>query len=189
MSPPPITTQARDAVAHSLAEVFRDVGYHGASMTQLATATGLGRASLYHRFPGGKTQMAQEAVEHVHRWFGATALAPLRESGPVAKRVRRMAAVLRAFYADGRKSCLFDTLSLEPGASVHQPVVRAAFDAWLRAMTNAAREAGLSPMVARQRAEDAIIRIEGALVLARISGDTGPFERTLAELPATLTRR
>ena len=189
MSPPPVTREARDAVVHSLAEVFRGVGYHGASMTQLAAATGLGRASLYHRFPGGKNQMAQEAVEHVHRWFGAIALAPLRESGPVGQRVRRMAAVLREFYANGRNSCLLDTMSVAPGAPEHQPAVRAAFDAWLGAMAAAAREAGLSPAVARQRAEDAIIRIEGALVLARISGDTGPFERTLAELPAILTRR
>lgn len=188
MSPSPLTEDAHDAVVHRLAEVFRDVGYHGASMTQLSAATGLGRASLYHRFPRGKTQMAQAAVEHVHRWFGASALAPLREGGPVAKRVRRMAGVLREFYANGRKSCLLDTMSLEPGAPEHQPAVRAAFDAWLDAMAAAAREAGLPPAVARQRAEDAIIRIEGALVLARISGDTGPFERTLAELPATLTR-
>ena len=43
-----------------LAKVFRNYGYEGASMTVLAKVTGLQKASLYHRFPGGK-QDAEDA--------------------------------------------------------------------------------------------------------------------------------
>ena len=45
-----------------LAKVFKDYGYQGASMSIIAKASGLQKASLYHRFPGGKEQMAQETT-------------------------------------------------------------------------------------------------------------------------------
>ena len=40
--------------------------------------------------------------------------------------------------------------------------------------------------VARQRAEDALIRIQGALVVARATGSNEPFLRVLRDLPAWL---
>ena len=48
------------------------------------------------------------------------------------------------------------------------------------------RTAGLSPAAARRRAEAAIVRIEGALVVAAGIGDPSVFGRTVDELRATL---
>jgi hypothetical protein len=59
--------------------------------------------------------------------------------------------------------------------------------AWINAFTQVAKESGMSLAAARSRAEEAIIRIEGALVLARVLGDTAAFERTLKVLPDFLT--
>jgi AcrR family transcriptional regulator len=42
----------------TLAEVFREHGYEDASLSLLSQATGLGKGSLYHFFPGGKEEMA-----------------------------------------------------------------------------------------------------------------------------------
>jgi len=52
----------RDALLRQLGQVFRERGYEGATLTQLAAATGLGKASLYHHFPGGKAEMADVLV-------------------------------------------------------------------------------------------------------------------------------
>ncbi|MBA3920689.1 MAG: hypothetical protein H0X31_02860 [Nostocaceae cyanobacterium] len=41
-------------------------------------------------------------------------------------------------------------------------------------------------MSCRQRAEDAFIQVEGALVLTRCLGDTSPFMRTMERLPEQL---
>jgi hypothetical protein len=41
---------------------------------------------------------------------------------------------------------------------------------------------------ARQWAEDAVLTVEGALVLARGLDDPGPFRRVLCHLPRTLAR-
>ncbi|MEO0971892.1 MAG: helix-turn-helix domain-containing protein, partial [Pseudomonadota bacterium] len=51
-----------DDLLDRLSSVFREVGYEEASMALLASASGLKKASLYHRFPGGKEQMAREVL-------------------------------------------------------------------------------------------------------------------------------
>jgi hypothetical protein len=53
-------------------------------------------------------------------------------------------------------------------------------------LTNIGRAAGLTAAVARRRAEGAVVRIEGALVVAAGMGDPSVFARTLDELRATL---
>ncbi len=45
-----------------LTGVFRLHGYEGASLSRIAKATGLQRASLYFRFPGGKEEMAEAVL-------------------------------------------------------------------------------------------------------------------------------
>ena len=47
-------------------------------------------------------------------------------------------------------------------------------------------EAGLRPAVARGRAEDLVVRIEGALVVAASTGSTRVFARTLQDLRGSL---
>ena len=59
--------------------------------------------------------------------------------------------------------------------------------AWLNAFTGVAKESGLSSAMARTRAEEAVVRIEGSLVVARVLGDSSAFERVLRMLPELLT--
>jgi hypothetical protein len=46
-------------------------------------------------------------------------------------------------------------------------------------------EAGLTKTVARARAEEFVVRIEGALIVCAGTGDTGVFARTLKDLRAS----
>ena len=172
-----------------LTEVFRTHGYEGASLSKISEATGLQRASLYHRFPGGKAEMADAVLSRAGEWLQAHALRPLTESGPPEERLREMARKLDEFYDGGRQSCLLDALSFgveEGGIREHQ---RVAITAWVDAVASMLRESGLPPRTARERAEDAVIRIQGSLVMARASGDPKPFRRTLRNLPQDLLRK
>ncbi len=172
-----------------LTEVFRTHGYEGASLSKISDATGLQRASLYHRFPGGKAEMAEAVLNRAGEWLQAHALKPLTESGPHEQRLSRMAQKLDEFYDGGRQSCLLDALSFgveEGGIRDHQKV---AMEAWVEAIATMLRESGLPLRTARERAEDAVIRIEGSLVMARASGDALPFRRTLRSLPQDLLRK
>ncbi len=172
-----------DALLDRLTKVFRLYGYEGASLSRISKATGLQRASLYHRFPGGKDEMATAVLARAGQWMAYRILAPLSGPGTPAKRIRLMADRLHEFYSGGRQSCLLDSLSFSPDQSELKRHVKEGMAAWAKALAAVAREAGLPAKRAQQRAEDAIARIQGTLVLARAMDDTGPFERTLRELP------
>jgi AcrR family transcriptional regulator len=170
-----------------LTRVFQDHGYEGASLTRISESTRLEKASLYHRFPRGKDQMAEAVIAHVGEHLVKDVLAPLRQAGSARKRVRETARRLQEFYEDGQRSCLLETLSLSGGGSTLHELVSVTYAGWRDAFAAVAREAGLGSRLARKRAEEAIIGIHGSLVLARAIGDRKPFARTVARLPDILT--
>lgn len=167
--------------------LFRASGYEGVSLSELSKATGLEKASLYFRYPGGKEEIALTVVERVVAWFEQHVFAPLRSDLAPRKRVVLVGEQLRVFYGNGKKSCLNDVLSLPGAGEKIESCIRAAMQAWLKAFTEIARESGLPLGTARLRAEEAIMRIEGSLVMARALGDVGPFDRTIKLLPELLT--
>lgn len=175
-----------DRLIDRLSHVFQAHGYEGASLSLLAQATGLQRASLYHRFPGGKQEMAQVVLDRAVRWLSEHALGPLSQPGSAEERIRRMTAKLDDFYDEGRRSCLLDTLSLGRTESPFHDRVRQAMGTWIEAMAQIARETGSSFDEATRRAEEALVQIQGGLVLARGTGDRRAFHRALDRLPSLL---
>ncbi|MEO0651802.1 MAG: TetR/AcrR family transcriptional regulator [Planctomycetota bacterium] len=169
-----------------LALLFRDHGYEGASLTRIAAATGLRRASLYHRFPGGKLEMARAVLDHVGRVFGDEIIAPLSADGDPATRVRSAAKALERFYEGGKRPCALEALSIGEQRPDLDPVIRSSLEALLEGLAKAARDAGASRAEAKRRAQEAFARLQGSLILARAAGDTQPFKRLIRELPELL---
>jgi AcrR family transcriptional regulator len=169
-----------------LTRVFRRRGYDGASYAELIKATGLVKASLYHRFPGGKEQMVGAIQSEVDRHFAEYVLAPAIEEGEPKERARQMARRLREFYDNGEAWCLLDTLTL---AESRTTLVHAekSMEFWIERFVRVGRDAGLSAGVAKKRAEEAVAAIEGGLIVARVSKNRRPFLRVLANLPKQLT--
>src|ERR1700741_941659 len=164
-----------------LADVFRRKGYEGASYSDLMEASGLVKGSLYHRFPGGKAEMVDAILTHVDRYFAEYVLKPAFEEGRPQDRAKKIARRLREFYDSGKRSCLLDTLTLEDGTAARAPP-RRSMETWIYAFARLGRDGGLSPAVARKRAQEAVAAIEGGLVVARVLGDTQPFLRAVANL-------
>ena len=52
-------------LAEKALELFRQRGYEGISLNDLVVVSGLEKASLYYRFPGGKKDMVFVVVAHV----------------------------------------------------------------------------------------------------------------------------
>ncbi len=182
--PPAILT--REEVVARVMAVVRRQGYDGASLTELSKATGLGKSSLYHHFPEGKADMVAAVLDHLEAQLEATVFAPLRAPGAPAARLRRMNASLDAFYREGREACLLASLGVGDSSAPFHPRVKQLFAAWRDAIAAAVRDGGHSRTTARARAEEALVRIEGALVLARSMGEPAIFGRTLKALPAAL---
>jgi TetR/AcrR family transcriptional regulator, lmrAB and yxaGH operons repressor len=175
-----------DQLLDRLTDVFRSGGYDGASLSDLAAVTGLQKSSLYHRFPGGKEQMATEVVERLGTGPDNDASAPCDADQPMRARVVEVGRALTAFYEAGAKSCLLDTLSVGDPGSTTAAALAAATNRWITAFARIAASTGVKPAAARARAQDAIGSIEGALVLARVTGDRRPFARAIERLPDVL---
>ena len=55
-------SDTRDRTLSTAIELFRARGYHGTGLNQVLSEGGLPKGSLYFHFPGGKEQLAAEAV-------------------------------------------------------------------------------------------------------------------------------
>ncbi len=164
-----------------LSLVFRREGFAGASLAALAEAAGLKKASLYHRFPRGKEQMAEEVLASAVGWYRNNILEPLAAEGSPRARLTKAAEKLDAFYAGGRQSCLLNMLaSAQQDDSPFSDGIRGAFAALTSTFASVAQEAGVAHAEARTRAERVVMLLHGSLVMARGIGDGAPFRSFLA---------
>jgi AcrR family transcriptional regulator len=176
-----------DALIDLLSATFRDVGYEAASLALLSQATGLKKASLYHRFPGGKEQMGLEVLQEAGRWLTAHVLGPLAGEGTPRERITAMTLELDSFYRGGKQACLLNLLSAPIGEeSPFKESIRQMFEAFVVALTNVVAQDGCSVAEARDRAEHGVALIQGSLVLSRGLGSTEPFRKALNALPGEL---
>lgn len=178
-----------DALIHRLSKGFRDLGFEGASIAKLTKLAGLRKASLYHRFPGGKVQMADRVLKAAYDWLEENVLDVLRSDAPPQERLCAMTAALDTLYEGGERACIINMLSgpLAQDTPFVEPI-RATLLAWADALAGCIADAGLPKVVARRRAMRAIAMIQGSLVLARGLKSTQLFSDELARLPADLLR-
>lgn len=86
-----------DEILNRLTRVFREDGYEGASLARLSKATGLGRSSLYHYFPGGKSEMALAVIERSNKLFAEKVIEPLRRNVAPKERLVEMVRNLEGY--------------------------------------------------------------------------------------------
>lgn len=162
----------RDRLVATAAQLYGRYGYTGVGLKQVAAEAGVPIGSLYHFFPGGKEQLAAEALRlsgHGYQLLveGVFESAPDLVSG-IRLCFETAAEVLAASgYAD---ACWIETVALEV-ASTNEPlrlVTAEIFDRWIDAATRLAEQAGVPDRESARRLGIAIITgLEGAFVLSR----------------------
>ena len=182
------STISESEVISRLLNVFRTYGYDGATMSRLSQAVGLEKASLYHRYPKGKEQMVLAVAASVCTWFDEHVFRVLKQDLPPLQLVEAVSIELQNLYEDGTKSCVLDMLSIPSGGVELEATIRGATEGWIEAFQGVSERSGFDSAEARNRAEDAIIRIEGSLVVSRARGDSMAFRRTIDELPRILLK-
>lgn len=166
----------------ALAEIFREYGFAGASLSEITKRTGLGKGSLYHFFPGGKDEMAQAVLDDVAGWFDANVFTPLRENEDPAAGINHMFKAVVSFFHSGRRVCLVGSFALDDTRDRYALVVESYFSAWTDALAAALKRSGFDAKGARETAEDVVAGIQGALVLARAKDDPNVFTRAMKRL-------
>ena len=177
--------EKEEAIAR-IVKVFQQYGYEGATLTRLSKATGLGKASLYHHFPKGKEEMAAAVLNSLNHCLEQSILAPLRDRGEPRERIRLMSIKVDEFYNCGQQSCLLALLAIGESHNLFHTQIGCALNLWIDTLAQVLIEAGFNSDAARQKAEDAILQIQGSLVLARGLNDTAPFKRVIKRLPEYL---
>ncbi|MBB5189776.1 AcrR family transcriptional regulator [Silvimonas terrae] len=179
-------TSTREEVVDTLMQVFRDYGYDGASLSILSEATGLGRSSLYHYFPNGKSDMGTAVLLRAGEFVRDNMLAPLAAQGDPRARMQAFAAALDTFYAGGKNACLTNVFAVGEAGDLFGKRLGERLQILINALADVAHEAGFADADARRRAEDVVISIHGALVVSHAMGDTAIFRRVVGELAERL---
>ncbi|MEV4219261.1 TetR/AcrR family transcriptional regulator [Nonomuraea sp. ATR24] len=177
-------TRAR--IVRAAAELLQRQGYEGASVKPIALAAGASVSSVYHFFPGGKQELAVEAVRH-----GAAEYADLLREGlasspdpaeGVAACARLMVSALKtSAWVDGCPVAVtaLETVGRVPGI---QQAADEALAHWQRLVSTAIQKAGVPADTADELASTVISTLEGAELLSRVRQDDLPLRRAATHL-------
>lgn len=164
------------ALIAQLAEIFRQCGFAGTSLSRITARTGLGKGSLYHLFPGGKDAMAAAVLAHVDDWFNQRIFQPLQR-GAAHGAIDAMWDAVDEYFLSGRRICLMGAFALDDARDRFADAIGAYFTRWISALQHALERAGVEGPAAGELAEDTVAGIQGALTLARALNDHKLFVR------------
>lgn len=172
----------------SLFSLFRQYGYDGATLSKISKATGLGKASLYHHFPGGKDEMVESVLSFSEQWLQENVLALLASEGRPEERLQKMCDRVNDHYAGGTNPCLLAILNAGTAHDLFHLQVKTVVQQWIGGIMEVVAEADIEPAIARQRAEDALIAIQGALMVSQTLDEPALFQRVIQSLPESLVK-
>jgi len=178
----------RNDVLPMLSELFREHGFEGTSLALITERTGLGKGSLYHFFPGGKQEMAEAVLAGIDEWFEEHVFTPLEKAGSLDAGLAEMFTAVLEFFREGERICLVGAFALSDTRDRFPGRVHAYFGRWIEALQRAFERAGIAAEPALCLAEDAVLRIQGALVLARARRQPALFRRALDRLRDDIQR-
>ena len=179
-----MTTESRASMVRSAASLIQRRGVTATSFSEVLADSGAPRGSIYHHFPQGKEQLAEDAI----RWTSERVLAHQR-----ACRATTASCVLSCFIdmwrqvvvaSKGAAGCVvagvaIDTVAEAPGLI---DVVRATFRSWSALLTEQLMAVGVPARRASAIAVSTVASMEGALILCRAEGTSEPLETVAAEL-------
>jgi TetR/AcrR family transcriptional repressor of lmrAB and yxaGH operons len=185
----PRPDRSRAALIDAAATLFRRQGFAATGVNQILETAEVKAGSLYHHFPDGKQELAAAVVATVGGDIEALLRQFLASGRPVTEIVDGWIDLLAAGLAgDQRDGCPIEPIATE---SVNaSPLVRTAcarvFDGWTAAIAERLSTDGWSAETANRTAQAVIALIEGALILARISGRPTALDAAKASVPALL---
>src|SRR3989442_9632949 len=191
-----VRTDSRERMVRSAASLIRTRGVNATSFSDVLADSGAPRGSIYHHFPEGKKQIAEDAI----RWTSERLLAHLRAGAP-----SRPSDVLERFIdvwrrtvvaSGGTAGCVVAGVAIDtvPDETGLIELVRATFRSWAALLAEQLEAAGVPSRRAKPIAMATLAGMEGALILCRAEGNVKPLDAVAEELmrllpPEKPTRR
>ncbi len=181
-------TTTRQKMLYSAVELLRERAAAGVTVDAVLARSKSPRGSVYHHFPGGRTELMSESLAlagdtisaHIEKTTRDGAGAALRWFGEF------WTAILR--QSDFSAGC--PVVSVAVGGSADdqhlQPAAAAIFKRWHEALTHAIAADGVDTARAERLATMVVAAIEGAVMLCRTQRSTRPLDEVIAELEVLL---
>jgi TetR/AcrR family transcriptional repressor of lmrAB and yxaGH operons len=173
----PRPSDAKSRFIATAADLFRRQGYNGVGLNEIIAASGAPKGSFYHHFPGGKEELAAEAVHLAGRRIGKLIDQVLTDAPDFATAMERLAEEIGGYFeASGwRDGCPVTAIVVDavPQSERLSKAVAGVIALWAdKAAVHGER---LGAADARATAERFIIALEGAWLIARIQRSCEPF--------------
>jgi TetR/AcrR family transcriptional repressor of lmrAB and yxaGH operons len=179
-----VSNDSKAKMVRSAASLIRTRGMSGTSLSDVLADSGAPRGSIYHHFPEGKDQLAEDAI----KWTSERVLAHQRECPATTAE-----GVLDCFIdmwrqvvvvSGGKAGCVVAGVAIDsaPGGMGLMAVVRATFQSWVDLLAEQLQATGLPAERATAIALATLASMEGALILCRAEGSVEPLEKVAAVL-------
>ncbi len=176
----------------SAADLFHTQGYHATGLNQLVSVGGAPKGSMYFHFPGGKEQLAAEALE-ISASRLASVLRQLLEAA--SDPGSAIAAVVDALSqnlteSDFRRGCPIATVAVDAGTESERirDTCAGGYSSWQAIIADYLVHQGFSSDRASVLSVIALSSIEGALMLAKLNRDLAPMRAVGEHLRFTFTK-
>ena len=166
-----------------LMSVLRSKGYEGSSLNELASGSGLQKASLYHRFPEGKKEIALAVLNYVNTWVENNLYNILIDKSlKPKKRLNLVIENINNLYNNGEKSCVLNALSMDSSVSLFALEIKKIMQLWIDGFTELGIDIGFKKKLAAENALQVLISIQGSLVISKGLGSSTPFLSALKSI-------
>ncbi|MFF0447356.1 TetR/AcrR family transcriptional regulator [Streptomyces sp. NPDC004609] len=179
-------TDTRRRIIQATAALLQQQGYESTSVKRIAGAAQASPSSVYHFFPGGKEELAIEAMRHGAHEFGEMLARGLASAADPAEAAAACALLLaedlkRSDWSDGCPVAVtaLETIGRAPGL---QEAATEALTGWQTLVTAKLTESGIAPTAARPLARTVISMLEGAELLSRVTADDTPLRDAAVHL-------
>jgi AcrR family transcriptional regulator len=180
MAPTDQVVGTRERILFASAELFRRQGYAATGLKQVVGQAEAPFGSLYHFWPGGKQQLADEVLRTGGAFFGSLYRQIMDAANDVPTGLRDFfdgagQTLAATDYAD---ACPIATVAGEVASShdVLRQATEDVFEQWLGALAADLAEAGVAPAAARALALQVLALLEGAFLLCRSLRTTEPMQ-------------
>ena len=182
-------TKNNTPLIETLYHVFRNSGYDATSINQLVEVTGLKKASLYHRFPGGKAEMADQVWLFVQDWMDKQVFSVVKENLAPKDQLQLILKRLSVFYQHGKATVLTQSFLIGEGKLRYQEKIGLLFRQLIGVFEQIALGLKYPATAARKLGEQSIIRLQGALILAQSLKDQSIFKTTMEEIERSFQKQ
>jgi TetR/AcrR family transcriptional repressor of lmrAB and yxaGH operons len=186
-----MSNSTREQIIEKTCELLELQGYHATGLNQIIRESGSPKGSLYYHFPGGKEELAQEAVEYV----GAIVLKRIHDNLALYDEAGQALEVFITHIAYNVEASGFKaggpitTIAMEASATSDRlrETCQRIYSEWQGAVANKLMADGFAEERAHRIATLVIASIEGGVILCRTERSQMPLKRVAQEI-GTLIR-